>query len=339
MSCVRIVPLFGGTANRRPAPGSTSIKTVQDGGQDRRLRRVARLRDEVLDETGLDLDGTALFELDYALRPPVHEGRTPSYGAVVARPSADGQQVLSLGRETGAVLVQPHEIERNTMRMLADGYSAFVWADEDDALVVLHPFAPDAVSVARFAAETGTVVVRRSKAGVVTVTVAEAVATFDGHWRIRPSASAYVRPYRTLFEPSRPNERVLRSVLQLSLDVLSPAGVGATIVWTPSVDLSKESHFDERPAITLPALDIADARCGGTSDGGTQDQACASSGSTPPPAIPTANSGPHLRRSSTGPSERDAAQWSWSICLRIGRRIPETSSRPGWTSSARETTR
>ena len=66
--------------------------------------------------------------------------------------------------------------------------------------------------------------------------------------------------------------------------------------------------------------------------------ACASWDSTPPPVIRTASRGQHLPRSSTGPSERGAAPWSWSICSRTERRTPETFSLPAWTLSARETT-
>jgi hypothetical protein len=53
-----------------------------------RARRIARLHGELADElVPLPIDGPAgpalLAELDYALHPPVHEGRIPTYGAVV----------------------------------------------------------------------------------------------------------------------------------------------------------------------------------------------------------------------------------------------------------------
>jgi len=50
--------------------------------------RMRRLREE-LEEIGFDLDGTddwgelVLTELDYALRPRVHERRVPSVGAII----------------------------------------------------------------------------------------------------------------------------------------------------------------------------------------------------------------------------------------------------------------
>src|SRR3954454_11426971 len=54
------------------------------------LRRLA----EELSQVGLALDGSApwhalaLIEIDYALRPAVHERRVPSYGAIVS-PAGD----------------------------------------------------------------------------------------------------------------------------------------------------------------------------------------------------------------------------------------------------------
>lgn len=56
-------------------------------------RRRARLAEE-LAESGLVLDGSATWhelavdELDYALRPAVHERRIPSVGAIIA-PTTD----------------------------------------------------------------------------------------------------------------------------------------------------------------------------------------------------------------------------------------------------------
>jgi hypothetical protein len=57
-------------------------------GAPRDARRLARLRAELVDElVPLPIDGPAgpalLAELDYALHPPIHEGRIPTYGAVV----------------------------------------------------------------------------------------------------------------------------------------------------------------------------------------------------------------------------------------------------------------
>ena len=75
-------------------------------------RRRARLVEE-LAEHGLDLDGSApwhdlaVTELDYALRPHVHERRVPSYGALVV-PTTDPEtwsaetQLTIDRRRTGA---------------------------------------------------------------------------------------------------------------------------------------------------------------------------------------------------------------------------------------------
>src|SRR4029453_11099086 len=57
------------------------------------LQQVRRLTEERA-EVGLDLDGSeawhslAITEIDYALRPSVHERRVPSYGAILS-PTAD----------------------------------------------------------------------------------------------------------------------------------------------------------------------------------------------------------------------------------------------------------
>ena len=67
-------------------------------------RRVGRLVEE-LGEHGLLLDGSepwhglAAAELDYAMRPTVHERRVPSYGALVAptRPIAHWAPIAQIG--------------------------------------------------------------------------------------------------------------------------------------------------------------------------------------------------------------------------------------------------
>src|ERR671910_3492001 len=92
-------------------------------------QQLRRLQEE-LAEVGLDLDGSepwhalALTEIDYALRPAVHERRVPSYGAIVS-PTVD-PRLWEERTELRIALRPVGDTDVAAARRYADGQSSWL---------------------------------------------------------------------------------------------------------------------------------------------------------------------------------------------------------------------
>ena len=100
--------------------------TGPDRNERIRARRVARLREQLLDEdVPLPLEApqaqVLLEELDYATHPPVHEDRAPRYGSLVSFGTRPQWSELSVPTrlESGGT-------DLDVLRLLADGRASFV---------------------------------------------------------------------------------------------------------------------------------------------------------------------------------------------------------------------
>lgn len=219
--------------------------------------RRRRLVEEVGEE-GLVLDGSepwhdlVVEELDHALRPPIHERRIPSYGALVAPRTA----AWAWGEVTGlAIERRPVGTDREAARSYADGVSSFLlrWdADRDEGAVFDRPAGSERDLVV-LAAALGATVVQRHPAGTVRVVGQSGVFRYDGiSWHHEPLVSTWIDAVGEGLDIG--DRRVLEQLLEFAVHDLGSRGVGAILVFRPDRDLP--TSF-ERRLPTPPPLRIS----------------------------------------------------------------------------------
>lgn len=136
--------------------------------------RLQRLADELVEDgAGMVLDhvdrSTLLEELDYVLRPPVHERRIASYGSIVgptSEPEAWTEATHLVAERRPTV-----EFGDAQIRMFADGISSFAVRAGGgvDELVVFDRSAGSERDLVIVAAASGGLVVQRHPSGVVRI--------------------------------------------------------------------------------------------------------------------------------------------------------------------------
>lgn len=221
------------------------------------LRRLA----EELAEVGLDLDGSqpwhaiALIEIDYALRPSVHERRVPSYGAIVS-PTVDSSAWEA--RTELRVAIRPvGDTDVAAARRYADGQSSWLVLhhDSDEAWAVFDRPAGSERDLVVLAEALGAVVVQRHPNGAVRVVGVFGVLRWNGlTWHHEPLVSAWF----DLVAACKPfaDGQLLETLLEFAVHDLGARGIGATLIHQP--DLSLESSFEHRLP-SPPALQISRA--------------------------------------------------------------------------------
>ncbi len=230
-------------------------------------RRLSRLVEE-LSEAGLDLGGDrpwhrpAALELDYALRPAVHERRVPTYGALIApgRPPATWEADTLLDIELRPV----NETPLSATRRYADGRASWLvrHADGTNALAVFDRPVGSERDLVVLAEALGAVVIQRHPAGLVSIVGEFGVYRWDGMaWHHEPTVGSWIGQMCAL--GSGRDLGVLETLLEFAVHDLGARGIGATLVYRP--DESLRTSFDDRlPAppplrITHPA-DLAPLR-------------------------------------------------------------------------------
>lgn len=204
-------------------------------------RRLARLVDE-LAEHGLDLDGAspwhelALTELDYALRPHVHERRVPSYGALVAPTAAPEAWSAGTGltverRHTGVTPV-------TDARPYADGVSSWLVRHLDgcDEWAILDRPAGSERDLVVLAQSVGGVAVQRHPSGVVRLVGPFGVYRWEGlRWHHEPLVGTWMDTWKAC--AGHGDRDVLQTLLEFAVHDLGARGVGAILVYLPDDDL------------------------------------------------------------------------------------------------------
>lgn len=194
-------------------------------------RRLARLREELLDESiPVPLEGACgvrmLAEINYARRPPRHESRMPTYGSLVFEGPPDWDSAAEAPSFVSRGAVGPA-----TLRRCADGRSSFtvVTPEGVTGLALFDRAFDDELAAVRLQ-RCGAVVVQRSRTGMVRVCTGTDVVGWDGStWLHKPLADEYVTLIKTLAPHA--DGAVLTGLLELSVHALAAARVGATMVW------------------------------------------------------------------------------------------------------------
>lgn len=219
-----------------------------------RLRRLV----EELAEIGLILDGSepwhpiAVDEIDYALRPAVHERRAPSFGAIVApvAPAAgwDGETGLRIDRRP------VDDTTISAARRYADGQSSWFvrHVDGHDEWAVFDRPAGSERDLVVLADALRALVVQRHPAGLVRIVGEFGVLRWNGmDWHHEPRVSSWL----DLVHACGPfgDRAVVETLLEFAVHDLGARGIGATLVYRPNERL--ESSFEDRLA-TPPPLRI-----------------------------------------------------------------------------------
>lgn len=228
-----------------------------------RLRRLS----EELREVGLDFlvagqPAVLLEELDYALRPPVHERRVPSYGSIVAPTTAPEDW----SGPTGLVVERRPTVEFGDaqVRRFADGISSFAIRAGGgvDELVVFDRSAGSERDLVILAAATGGHIVQRHPSGVVRVVGGAGVVRQDLlGWHHEAPFDSWLddvpgcRTGDTL--------TVLGRLLDFAVHDLGARGIGALLVLHPTGDLAiaHEQRLPIPPALRIDRpFDLAPLR-------------------------------------------------------------------------------
>lgn len=216
--------------------------------------RLRRLREE-LEEEGTGIVAAAsdpeviVDELDYALRPPRHERRLPTYGSLVL-PGAD---VDEWGRVTGLQTELSRTTHRDDqdVRKYADGRVSWTVRDRDgvSALAVFDRAAGSERDIVVLAEATRGMVVQRRSDGGVRIAGSFGVARWDGTgWHVEP-------PFDSWLERAScglgDDGVVLDRLLRFAVHDLGAAGIGALFV----LGGRQDSGFERRLA-TPPELHV-----------------------------------------------------------------------------------
>lgn len=209
---------------------------------DLRRRRIERLLGDLADvgfvfpvsEPVLD---AVSVELDYAMRPRVHERRVPTYGAIVA-PVGD----RSDWQASTDLQITERPFPRTGLtgaRMFADGLSSWVirGVDDhagpdaaDDELVVFDRPAGSERDIVVLAESTRGVIVQRHASGVVRVAGSFGVLRWDGlRWQHQPPVGDWVATFTDCTDDAQ--RAVIETLLEIALHDLGSRGIGAILVY------------------------------------------------------------------------------------------------------------
>lgn len=219
-----------------------------------RLRRLA----EELGESGLDIDLSTdwgeivITEVDYALRPHVHERRVPSVGTII-EPTTE-----PTGWEVGTqLLVTRRPIEAmplNGSRLFADGLASWLIRHVDglDEWAVFDRPAGSERDLVVLAETMGATIVQRHPNGSVRIVGGFGVLRWDGlTWRLEPPIGSWIDAVAAGATDDRRD--VLEMLLEFAVHDLGARGTGAILVY--QADATKESTIELRLP-PPPPLDV-----------------------------------------------------------------------------------
>lgn len=229
--------------------------------------RLHRLVEE-LGEIGLILDGSegwhelAVTEIDYAMRPDVHERRVPSVGALI-EPMTDpdtwaAATALAIDRRATA------EQGVDSARHYADGVTSWLIrrVDEHDEWIVFDRPAGSERDLVVLADAFGAVVVQRHPSSVVRVVGTFGVFRWDGlTWQHQPLVSAWID---TVGACALDGDReVLQRLLEFAVHDLGARGVGAILVYRADAQraANREARLPVPPPLSIVrSTDLAPLR-------------------------------------------------------------------------------
>jgi hypothetical protein len=202
-----------------------------------RLRRLA----EELAENGLAAEGSAAFqevlleEIDYALRPAVHERRVASSGTIID-PRSDPTTwaaAAQLEITRGPVRAQPLP----AVRRFTDGLSSWLVrrTDGSDEWMVFDRPTGSERDLVVLADVFDATIVQRHPAGAVRIVGAFGVLRWDGlHWHHEPPLRSWIDAVTACAERGDPE--VLAATLKFAIHDLGSMRIGALLIYRPDAE-------------------------------------------------------------------------------------------------------
>lgn len=248
-------------ASRRPASCRRTLGKVDS---QRRVSpgRIRRLIEELTEEAGdLVIRSSApaalADELDYALHPPRHERRIPSYGSLVLPSIERARWSTAIGLD---IAVDDTAVRSDDeVRRYADGLTSWTIRGGDgiSELAVFDRPAGSERDLVVLAAGTGAMVVQRHPSGEVRVVGSFGVARWDGiGWHVEPPVASWLDPSADecgcgpgvidellRFAVHDLGARGIGAMLVLGLDESSPAGVERRMPPPPPLSIRRPSDL------------------------------------------------------------------------------------------------
>jgi hypothetical protein len=219
--------------------------------------RLRRLREELDDElpgivAQLGSPGALLDELDYAMRPPVHEGRVPTYGAIVTPVSEPIEWESLTGISVSHRLTR--DLSNAATRRFADGMTSWV-VRRDDAtteLVVFDRLVSSERDLVIVSDNSGGVLVQRHPTGTVRlVGPFGVVRSTQGGWLHQPPVEGWLDAVRAC--QTDEEQLLLKRLLRFAVHDLGSRRIGALLVYQTAPALSErvEERLPAPPPLRL----------------------------------------------------------------------------------------
>lgn len=223
------------------------------------LRRlVEEIEEELPTQTGL-LDDTPLAweELAYALRPPVHEGRVATYGAIIGSPVEPEVWTSAIGLTVHYRMAR--SLSHAATRRFADGISSWVLrgagrdqGDDGTELVVFdRPAASERDLVVMAEAADGVVVQRHPSGPIRLVGPFGVVRATVGGWQHQPPVDRWLDAVAACQTVEQ--QRILKRLLRFAVHDLGSRRIGALLVYhvVPPDRARYELRLPEPPPLSV----------------------------------------------------------------------------------------
>lgn len=199
--------------------------------------RIRRMREE-LAEAGFEPEGAdgwadlLVVEVDYAMRPAVHERRVPTFGSIIepTQPPEQWEQASQLAISRRSLGGYPVD----EARRFADGLSSFLLrhVGGDDEFVVFDRAAGSERDLVVLAEAMGATVVQRHPLGYIRVVGAFGVLRWDDlRWHFERPISSWVDSVSAC--GAHGDKDILFRLLTFAVHDLGARGTGAVLVYQP----------------------------------------------------------------------------------------------------------
>jgi hypothetical protein len=213
---------------RRVRPRQPSKRALQEQRLRQDLRRI-----------GLEARISQAFfkEILYAIHPPIHERRTPLFGALASLPYEARSRLVG-----GTQLRLPFPISADfpllwrtsdlpLARQMADGHKTMLVVDDTQRSVEIRalPDGADELTFVQIQDRYGLSAIQRTGSGKVKVFLPEALLVHERNsWMVKPYSRDMVWPIADFGDRA-----TAQRLLDLAVHVLSPSNTGATLAWCP----------------------------------------------------------------------------------------------------------
>ncbi|NNE11089.1 MAG: hypothetical protein HKN41_02465 [Ilumatobacter sp.] len=229
--------------------------------------RLRRLTEELLEEQLGVVERSSkpdvlIDEVDYALRPPRHERRVPSYGSFVLpdHPIEAWHDVTGLDIVTSSTADDLDD----AVRRYADGLTSWTVRTPGgvDSLVVFDRSTGSERDLVVLAQASGAMVVQRHPIGEVRLVGTFGVARWDGlGWHVEPPVDSWLHVATSGLDEL--DTVILGHLIRFAVHDLGAKGIGSLIVFRPSAErrVARERRMNRPPALRIHiAADLAPLR-------------------------------------------------------------------------------